>query len=88
MAHMRKETVGKEQWGGFAEAVLIAHRWQVEVGFFVLWGEESDSSSVSLMCEPVVPKRAAGRRVCALWRRTHYDLLVLSDEQWQYAQTS
>ena len=78
---MRERPPGNRQWGGFAEATIFAHWRHVQIGFFCHWGD-----SVSLMCRPVGPPECTAR-ICALWMRTHFDLLILTEVQWQIAQT-
>ena len=87
---MRTRPPGRAQWGGFPEGVVVAYMLKVEVGFFCEKASQSDavaskSSKVSLMCDPVKPPSIVGR-VCLLWRRTHYDLLTMTAEQWAFSQ--
>ena len=81
---MRTRPPGRAQWGGFPEGVVVAYMLKVEVGFFCE-KESSKSSKISLMCDPVKPPIIVGR-VCLLWRRTHYDLLTMTAEQWAFSQ--
>ena len=39
----------RRQWGGFVEAVIMGHFWQMQVAFFL----ELDGGDVAMMNEPV-----------------------------------
>jgi hypothetical protein len=62
-------------WGGFAEASVMAYRWNVRIALFAM---NASSEELFLLFEPAEPRNAEAR-VCLLWTGTHYDLLVLDD---------
>ena len=73
---MQPPIVGRRQWGGFAEAAIIAVKWKVQVVFFL----DLPGGDVAMMTEPVGTGET--RRICVLWRGTHYDLLLVRAEVW------
>ena len=73
---MEPPIASRRQWGGFVEAAILGHVWQMQVAFFL----ELHGGDVAMMTEPV--GTGAKGRICLWWRGTHYDLLVLSDAIW------
>ena len=73
----------RHQWGGYSEALLLSHEWKIVVANF----GHAASGQYFLLCEPIRPPGAEDRdRVCLLWKRTHYDLLVILDGLWSRAE--
>ena len=73
----------RHQWGGYSEALLLSHEWKIVVAIF----GHAASGEYFLLCEPIRPPGAEDRdRVCLLWKRTHYDLLVMPDSLWSRAE--
>jgi len=69
---MGAEITHRRQWGGFAEASVMAHLFKVELYFFVRY----EDGSVALQCEPVRPADSTAS-VCLMWSGTHYDSLTI-----------
>ena len=72
---MKPPITDRRQWGGFAEAAIIAACWNVQVVLFL----DLPGGQVAMMTEPV---GRGERRICVLWRGTHYDLLIVRDAVW------
>ncbi len=87
LAGMRPPITGRHQWGGFPEAIAMSHAWNVKVAFWVEDVSPSASGAYFMLCEPVGPDPCTEeRRISLVWRRTHYDLLVVPFDLWQDAQ--
>ena len=83
LARMRPPITRRRQWGGFPEAALISHDWKIIIALFA---KRSDGKYF-LVCEPVKPPGVSlERRICVVWLETHYDLLLVSPDQWAKAQ--
>ena len=82
LARMRPPIKRRRQWGGFAEAALISYAWKVTIAIFA-----TRSGKYFLLVEPVKPPGVSlERRICVLWTGSHYDLLLVSRDQWAKAQ--
>ena len=80
---MSPPITGQRQWGGFAEAAVIAFHWGVRVGFFArCLGREE----VFLLLDPVGPEGAV-HRIALLWTGGHYEALVMDNACWKKACT-
>ena len=74
----------RRQWGGYGEALLLSHEWGRVVAIF---GQTAKGEHF-LLCEPIRPPGADDKsRICLLWKRTHYDLLVVPDSLWLKAES-
>ena len=82
VAAMRPPITHQRQWGGFVEAALISHAWKITVAIFA-----KRSGKYFLLCEPVKPPGVSPEhRICVVWTGSHYDLLLVSRDQWAKAQ--
>ena len=66
---------GSRQWGGHAEATLMAFQLRIKIFIFTRVSE----SSMSLTDHPVGPEN--GLPVCILWTGTHFDVIRLTEHQ-------
>ena len=83
LARMRPPIRDKRQWAGFAEAALISHAWKITVAIFA----KRSSGKYLILCEPVKPPGVIPEhRICVVWKERHYDLLLVSPDQWAKAQ--
>jgi len=62
----------RRQWGGFAEASVLAHMCKVKLYLFVSY----EDGSVALQCEPVQPPGSTAS-VCLMYSGAHYDSLSM-----------
>ncbi len=62
----------RRQWGGFAEASVLAHMYKVKLYLFASY----EDGSVALQCEPVQPADSTAS-VCLMWSGAHYDSLSM-----------
>ena len=70
---MRPPITGRSQWGGWGEALCVAHQWNLQVAIFVSFPD----GSLSLCVGPAGPVGASGT-MCLLWSGTHYDAIQLT----------
>ena len=63
----------RSQWGGWGEALCVAHEWKLQVAIFVRFSD----GSLALCVGPAGLAGASGV-MCLLWSRTHYDAIRLN----------
>ena len=81
IASMKPPITARDQWGGFAEAVVISHAWKVQVA---IWAEDTDG--FFMLIDPLGPAACAEhQRISLVWKQTHYDILVVPASDWQRA---
>ena len=78
LAGMGAPITGRRQWGGFSEAIVIASLWHVQIAIFA-----EDQHGFFPIIEPLGDE--SRQQICLLWKRTHYELLILSQQVWQKA---
>ena len=82
LATRRPPITCQRQWGGFAEAALISHDWKITVAILA-----TCSGKYFLLREPVKPPGVSPEhRICVVWTEAHYDLLLVSPDQWAKAE--